>query len=715
MFDQRFPFVRAVLVLVLIGVVATAPPADAQTTFDRVLYVDSATGSDSAPGTQGEPLRTIQAAMDRAQENKDAGHSTRVVIAEGVYRESVEFAYTNYNGGGTNAAVVVEGAGPEKTVIKGSDVFKAWESEGSGVFSHEWTKNWGVSEDPTGGYIEDCGAHPDYCADEAELVLRGEMVFVDGTRMQQVLSAGEMEPGTFRVDESADKIYLQPPTGTDLSTALVEVAVRSRGWFTQSENNLTLRGLRVEHVATPWTYGLAAIVMAGNEHSLKNVAAVHNNYTGLYLKGDGISVKDFALNRNGASGLSPYKVSDLLIEGGTVNRNNWRGALGGYTGWSVGNKFFKGHGVTVRNVSFNNNQSRGLWLDTDLEDVLIEDVEAKGNLHDNIWVERTQGPITLRRVTSTGSNGFGILISNSVNTTIEDSRFTDNEKGGILVSGNKEGREIENFETGASMHVQTRHLTLTGSVISGVAGEVRGGNGDTGGFLIGTTFWDTWPDFVSTYEADNNTWFEPDRATAFEWRGDELISFEEWQRRTGEDQNSEFKESESPPSGSPDAHHRITLQEGWNLVSSPVQPHDPSLKAVFSDLLSSVAVVKDEAGNRFVPDTGKNAIGTWQSREAYRVYMKKSGTLQLEGERLSPNTASIALQEGWNLVPYFGEESMPVDEALASLSSELVIVKDNAGNVYLPSRSINDIGPLHPGEGYKMYVSKEATFAYPKY
>lgn len=700
---RRLPAVSALFVFALICLCTTTRLADAQTTYDRVLYVDNATGSDNAPGTQEEPLRTIQAAMNQAQENKNAGRSTRVVIAPGVYRESVEFAYSNYNGGGTNATVVVEGAGPEKTVIKGSEVFTGWKSEGNGVFSHEWTKNWGVADDPTGGYIEDCGAHPDFCADEPNLVLRREMIFVDGTRMQQVISAEAMKPGTFRVDESANKLYLQPPTGTNPSDALVEVAVRSEGWTTRGENNVTIRGLSIEQVATPWKYGSAALVVAGNNHTVENVAAVHNNYNGLRVKGEGTTIRDFALNRNGASGLSPYKVVDFLMEDGTANRNNWRGTLGGYTGWSVGNKFFKGHGVTVHNVTFNNNHSRGLWLDTDLEDVLLEDVEAKGNLRDNIWVERTQGPVTLRRVTSTKSNGFGILVSNSVNTTIEDSRFIDNEQGGILISGDEEGREIENFETGASMHVQTRHLTLTGSVISGVGGNVQGGNGETGGFLIGTTFWDTWADFVDTYEADNNMWFESDRATAFEWRGNELISLEEWQRRTGEDQNSVFAE----------ASHRIALREGWNLVSSHVQPNDSILSEVFSDLLSSVSLVKNETGDRFIPDTGENTIGTWKSREAYIVHIKEADTLLLEGKRLSPDTTSIALQEGWNLVPYFGDAPMPVDKALASLSSALVMVKDNAGQVYLPSLSINNIGTLYPGQGYKMYVSEKATFAYP--
>jgi hypothetical protein len=473
--------------------------------------------------------------------------------------------------------------------------------------------------------------------------------------------------------------------------------------MTRAENNVTLSGLRVEHVATPWEYGRAAVVFSGDDNSLDNVDAVQNNYNGLRPRGENVSLENFTLSRNGASGLVPFKVIDFLTEDGQVNHNNWRGALGGYTGWSVGNKFFKGHGVTVRNVTFNDNQSRGLWLDTDLEDVLIEDVETRDNLRDNIWVERTQGPVTLRRVASTGSEGFGIALVNAKNTTVEHSQFLDNQKGGVQITGDEGGVEIENFETGESLTVKTRHFTITSSVISGVGGPVQGGGGESARYLIGTTFWDTWDDFIATYEADNNTWYEAEEPTAFEWSGNELISFEKWQDRTGQDQNSVF--------GKP--RDSILLKEGWNIISSPVQPRDSSLSEVFADMSTSVALVKNETGERFVPGSDENTIGDWHSRDAYMVYTTERDTLRLEGRRLPFTSTTFSLHEGWNLVPYFGESQMPVEDALSPLSSALVIAKDGKGRVYQPSRGINKIVNFQPGRGYKVYVSEQTTFNYP--
>ncbi len=696
-----------VFVLAVAGIVTAAEPALGQS-YDETIHVDGNAGADDNPGTEAEPLQSIQEAMNRATDYKNDGRSVHVVIAGGTYRESVQFAYSNYNGNGTGAPVLVEGAGPTATVIRGSDVFESeeWQNEGNGVFSHTWTKDWGTANDPTGGYIENCGAHPKYCAHSPELVLRREMVFVNGERMRQVLSADAMEPGTFRVDQTADRLYLQPPAGDNFSESTVEVSVRSRGWFTDLETNLTIRNLGVEHVATPWKNGLGAIVLAGSNHTIENVMSVQNNHIGLNLRGEDTKVRNCILNQNGHSGVSATEVKNLLLEGSVVNANNWRGALGGYTGWSVGNKFFKGRDLTIRGTSFNYNKSRGFWFDNDLKNALIEDVTLKGNLLDNIFLEQLQGPVTLRRVTSTESDAYGLLLGSAANVTVEDSRLVDNQKGGIHVSGLESGRTFTNFVSGEQMTVNTRHFSLQNSVISGVSGGVKAGSRNEGRFLIGTTFGPTWSDFLSTYEADYNTWYA-EEPKAFESRGNTLLSFEEWQNETQEDQNSVFKNPQAPDS------QVIPLQSGWNLISSTVEPGDSRVGRVFENVSEHIALVKNEAEERFVPESDENTLSTWDAQEAYVVYMEEPDTLRIQGEKTSTDTTSITLDKGWNLIPYVVDAPLSVENAFQSITDELVVVKDRNRQVYLPSFNLDQINRLEPGHGYKVYVSEKATLTYP--
>jgi len=676
--------------LVLLGLCGSFYPAGAQPTFDQVLYVDADAGSGRGTGTQAEPLRTIQEAMNRAQDNKDDGRSTRVVIASGVYREAVEFAYSNYDGGGTNAKVVVEGAGPEETVIKGSEVFEGWKPEGGGRFSHEWTRDWGVADDPTDGRIEE------------DIVLRREMVFVDGRRMRQVLSAGAMEPGTFRLDESIDRLYLQPPAGTDPSNALVEVAVRSRGWYTMYEHQFTLRGLSVQHVATPWEYGRGAVVVSyADDAVLENVVARQNNFMGFNLQyAAGAELSQSRALHNGHSGWSLFKLTELQGEDVELSYNNWRGLLGGYTNWGPGNKSSHVHGMTVHGLTAIGNHSRGLWLDTDHTNVVLEDVEFRDNLKDGLYLEANQGPITLRRPRITGNQGYAVLNANSENVTIEDGTLSDNAEGSLHISGAVEGRTVTDFETGGSLLVQSRGWTLQNSV---VRQESSGGN------LVSTTFGEeAWRRFVNSLSSDYNTWWHPSRREAFRWWTRGRITFEEWQNRTGEDQHSVFAD----PDSRANAQHDIALREGWNLISSPVQPRDALLEDVFAGLFDDGLRVRNEAGDTFIPARNANSIGSWRTQEAYAVYAPSAATLQIDGERQPPQTA-ISLRAGWNLVPYLKEVPMAVEEAFTPLASKLVIVKDEAGRVYLPRYDIDNISTLKPGQGYKVYVLEEATFTYP--
>src|SRR5271167_5037096 len=53
------------------------------------IYVDVKVGSDSNPGTQTAPFKTIGAAASAAINNNHSGIGTRVIINPGTYREAI--------------------------------------------------------------------------------------------------------------------------------------------------------------------------------------------------------------------------------------------------------------------------------------------------------------------------------------------------------------------------------------------------------------------------------------------------------------------------------------------------------------------------------------------------------------------------------------------------------------------------------------------------
>lgn len=56
---------------------------------------------------------------------------------------------------------------------------------------------------------------------------------------------------------------------------------------------------------------------------------------------------------------------------------------------------------------------------------------------------------------------------------------------------------------------------------------------------------------------------------------------------------------------------------------------------------------------------------------------------------------------------------MSVEQAIASVASHLVMVKDGQGRIYHPQYGINTIGNMEPGQGYEVFVDQAATLTFP--
>lgn len=73
------------------------------------------------------------------------------------------------------------------------------------------------------------------------------------------------------------------------------------------------------------------------------------------------------------------------------------------------------------------------------------------------------------------------------------------------------------------------------------------------------------------------------------------------------------------------------------------------------------------------------------------------------------STHAVALSEGWNLVSSYVR---PTDDSLTSITAQFgdaVVVKDEQGNLFLPSRGIDEIGTWEAERGYKVHVGTQGT------
>ncbi len=158
----------------------------------------------------------------------------------------------------------------------------------------------------------------------------------------------------------------------------------------------------------------------------------------------------------------------------------------------------------------------------------------------------------------------------------------------------------------------------------------------------------------------------------------------------------------------------IQLTEGWNLISSFIQPEDTDIETIFRTIESSMLIAKDGNGNIYFPDLGINSIGNWIFAKGYNIYMTNAEELEITGLSVSPEDNPIELSEGWNMIAYLRNSAMPVANAFSDIVDNILIVKNGAGDIYFPALNINSIQQMYPGMGYKVYAQSECDLLYPE-
>src|SRR5579871_4503729 len=106
------------------------------------IYVDAINGSDSNPGTAGEPLKTIGASINLAETNNQNAIGSRVIINPGTYRESLTVQPT-YNS--TPMPLTLEAAVDGQTYISGAEQFTGWQIDPGNfnIYTNAWSYAWG--------------------------------------------------------------------------------------------------------------------------------------------------------------------------------------------------------------------------------------------------------------------------------------------------------------------------------------------------------------------------------------------------------------------------------------------------------------------------------------------------------------------------------------------------------------------------------------------
>jgi hypothetical protein len=511
------------MVLILLVALAAFGQADIlEDPHAARLYVDAVRGSDSNPGTDDHPLASLGEAVRLAVTNNRRGVGTRVIARGGIYREALSVPGGAY---ATDAAITLEAAPGEKVTISGADVMAGWQEDSSDptVYSHSWTLN-----------TESC-ATPEHWPALKDIVRRREMIIVNGTPLKQVLSLKDLAAGSFYIDSERALAFLRPPDGARMPEAVVEAAVRPSLFEVRGRTNLALRGITFVNANSCVPYSAVNLINSKNL-LVEGSSFLWNNWAGLRIADSSrVTVRKVYAAHNGGVGIYGYRLKDVLYEDVETAHNNWRGAAGDFVGWDPsGAKLLRVHNAVLRRFKTTDNLARGLWLDTDNANIRIEDSVVARNLGDGMFLEASQGPLTVNgsyfcfngdgRITHAG-----LLASSSARVTLTGNTFFDNAGSQIIVGGDQE-REFRDWESGEDLKLSSQHWIINGNTIVGANSQQLGfaGNLSSG----------KWNEFVTTLNSDNNRWFNAANKSFFQPPGRVATDLGGWRAATGQDARS---------------------------------------------------------------------------------------------------------------------------------------------------------------------------------
>ncbi|MGX7669757.1 right-handed parallel beta-helix repeat-containing protein [Plantactinospora sp. DSM 117369] len=421
-----------------------APRALAYPVPAGALFVSPA-GSDSAPGTESQPLRTLTAAVAKVA----AGGT--IVMRGGVYREGM---------GGVNKRITVQPYPDESVRLKGSDVISAWTADGG-----DWRASTWVSP-----LCQTC-----YDADAIDpaypLAGRPDQVFRDGAPLRQVGSRAEVVPGTFFVDPTSKALYVgDNPTG-----AVVEASVRWRAMLLNpGAAGSVIRGLTFTEYAPHWNEDqLAVLIVNAPDAVIDNNVLTRSAGRALGIYNTGITVTGNQVVDNGGAGGNFNRAHDVLVTGNTFSRNNTaRFAVSTctYACTMAGLKMAHTARPTVRDNVFADNHGTGYWCDLGCTDGAISGNTVVNNANNGIyWEVSARATITGNQI---DGNGRGIKVSGSDHVSITGNRFSGNRTQ-LGVYDDARSPSTDSYSAGLGLTWNTTDTVITSNTVHGTSATTR--------------------------------------------------------------------------------------------------------------------------------------------------------------------------------------------------------------------------------------------------
>ena len=393
----------------------------------REIYV-AKTGSDSASGSRGNPLLTINKAASIAQP------SDIVTVHAGTYREWVK---PLQSGTGENERITYRAAKGEKVFIKGSERINSWTHQDGGVWRVEMPNSFFGDYNPyalniSGGWLNYGNWHH-----RGDVYLNGE-AFYEKQTAEEVNQA--VQRWYCRVYEEKT-IILANFGKANPNEELAEINVRESIFMAQITGlkYITVDGFHFMHAAANWAPPGLELQMGavgtrmGKHWIIQNCTITNARCVGIILGhapgvdyndidafGDHI-IRNNIIRRCGQAGIAGQKgATRSLISHNFIEDTNYRKEFGGWETAAI--KFHNSvdtliSGNLIRGVFHQQQGAFGIWIDYANQGIRITGNVIYDTQAATVFLEMDHGPTLVDN---------NILIGKEVRSNSEATVFANN-------------------------------------------------------------------------------------------------------------------------------------------------------------------------------------------------------------------------------------------------------------------------------------------------
>ena len=152
-----------------------------------------------------------------------------------------------------------------------------------------------------------------------------------------------------------------------------------------------------------------------------------------------------------------------------------------------------------------------------------------------------------------------------------------------------------------------------------------------------------------------------------------------------------------------------------NYVSLNILPEDNSTSALLSG--ADLLIVSNDASDYYVPSFNVDQIGTLESDEAFSCFLNGASaqTITVEGLPVDPTTNLSLEPFMMNMMPFIPQECMATSDVFAGYEDQILVVKSDGSDYFVPSFGVETLSEMCPGEGYAIFLNGAdgIDFTYP--